>query len=150
MGLKTETRIIDGMEITVQQLPARKGFALMGQLMGIAAPAFQKAEGLSMNDGVAALLPALGAAFEKLTPKKLDDVMAQLFATATVVCDTDNGKRQYELNRPEHIDEAFAGKLKAMFSALKFAAEVNFADFFADALAQAKSTGAEKNSEGSG
>jgi hypothetical protein len=138
MGLKTEKRTIEGMEVSVTQLPPRKAFKLMPKLAGVLGPLIGKARGGDQG----AMLEGVGASLMQLDDVMVDNITAQLFSQVMVIVDLGNGLKNYDLSQTTAVDQVFAGNLKAMMQTLTFAVEVNYSDFFKDALAQVQVSGA--------
>lgn len=126
---KSEKRTIDGLDVTVAQLPPRKGFKLGVKLFKYVGPAIAQMGGEEEVD-LERLKPVLMSLMHSLDDDELEAIMLQVFETAYVVRDVDGKATKFELNNPAKIDAAFEDKLPAMFQALMFALEVNFADFF--------------------
>jgi hypothetical protein len=126
---KSETKEIDGLKITVSQLPPRKGFKLAAKLFKFAAPALAAMQPDKEVD-VEQLKPALMGMLQALDDDELDNIMSALFNTAYVIREIDGKPCKFELNDGAKIDAAFEGALPAMFQSLMFAIEVNFGDFF--------------------
>jgi hypothetical protein len=127
----TQTKVIDGVEITVQQLPPRRATRLLIKIAGYIAPALGEVApslkgGLAGAD-VSALGVAVGRLAKDLGPDEFDaltnEILEQSWATV-------GGKRQ-ELLRV--IDAVFQGKPFGIFQSVVFALEVNYGNF-SDAL----------------
>jgi hypothetical protein len=139
-SLKTEKREIDGVVLMTTQLPSTRAFRLFARLMRTLAPAAGALRFVTLEADITTLAPALGRIFEELNP---DDAvalsLAALQSTAVIV----DGK-QIELTSEAMLDIAFAGKPLMILQAVKFAIEVNFADFFAALAAEAAKAAAAK------
>lgn len=139
MGRKTETRVIGGLDVTVTQFDAMRSLGLTARLGKILVPALIAAEGVSMQDDVRALAPALAELFSNLDPAGAQDLARQLTAGTAVVKE---GK-QFSLGSDDAINLAFDGDLRTLLEVMKFSLEVNFGDFFSGAPAVADEPGAE-------
>lgn len=128
--LKSDTREIGDLKVTVTQLPPRRAFRLAAKLAKYLAPALA---GLKADTELSleALTPALGAMMRELEDDDLDRLLSDLFAsTSVIVTDAKGQARKHDLVTPEAIDRAFEGQLKHMLTAMRFSLEVNFGDFF--------------------
>lgn len=135
--LKTETRSIGDLEVTVTQLPVMRATPLMAKIAKAIAPALNRLElgalGSSLaTSNVDALVPAFGEMLTRLDEVELMAIARGVLASAVVVTD---GKR-LSLNSDEMINLAFEGRGAAFLQTIRFALEVNFSDFFAGALAE--------------
>lgn len=127
MGQKTEKRVIGGLEFTTTQLPAMKALALSARIGRAVGPALAEASGLSGSMEVARLAPAISALFAKLDGTEAQGLAREILASTSVVYE---GKL-IQLGDNGMIDHVFTGSLGDLFAAIRFAVEVNFADFFA-------------------
>jgi hypothetical protein len=133
-GLKTERRVIGDLEITVTQLPPLRALALQCRLMKVLGPALSALEGSLeslIERDVSALGPVISAVFSRLDGREAQDLAREILCSAAATMDN----RIVTLDRAEAIDGVFAGRMKAFYGAIKFALEVNFADFFDSAPA---------------
>lgn len=120
---ETQTKIIDGMEVSVSQLPARRAMKMFNRLGRVFGPALGKImasspDGLkTMNIG--AMGDAVAMLFEKFTDSEQDFIMNELLATAVVD------------NKPlmPIFDTMMRGKTLTVYKLLAFALEVNYGDF---------------------
>lgn len=129
---KSETKEIEGLKLTVSQLPPRKGFRLATKLFKFVAPALAEMKPDQEID-LGKMMPALTGMLQELDEDELESIMMQVFATAYVIREIDGKPCKFELNDGAKVDAAFDGKLAAMFQSIMFAIEVNFGDFFEDA-----------------
>ncbi len=130
--LKTQSRTIGGLEVTVTQFPALTAFAIWHKLAGLIGSVLGQ---VPAGGGLAGLGMAI---FAKHPPEVTQALLLELLCCSTAVRD---GK-QIPLNTHEMLNVAFAGNPGAMISAAKFSIEVNFADFFDEALAGLKQAAA--------
>lgn len=128
MNLKTDTRTIDGIEFTTQQLPALSSFALMAKLGKLLAPIIGSINGISLDSDLSSLGPALTQLFSQLDGKESQNLAREILPSTSAIID---GK-QITLSTPEAINYVFSGKLKTMLLVLKFSLEVNFSDFLSE------------------
>lgn len=129
MGLRTESRTIDGIDVTVTQHPAIRGLKLGARLTRAIGPTLGYLRGMSMQSDTAELGEALGDLFSRLEGDELTGLLRDVFAFSAATVD---GKI-VELTSDARIDMAFEGRVRTMIAAALFAIEVNFADFFGGA-----------------
>ena len=126
--IKTEQRDIRGLSVTSVQLPAMRSYGVFTRLGVVLGPALAAlTEGGADLSNLEADLTGLGPAIGALLGGLAEDVplvLALLQSTYVVV---DGSK--IELTSEAKIDQAFSGNFLAMLMTLKFAIEVNFADF---------------------
>jgi hypothetical protein len=121
LDFKSQTRTIEGFEITVQVLPATRSLPLLPRITRVVAAA--TAMGFDLDSDISkALLHVDGA--------ELLSLAAELLASAQVK----HEGRLRTLDRAT-MDLVFTGRIKALLAASWFAVQVNYADFFADASA---------------
>lgn len=130
MGRQAESRTIDDIDVTVQQLPARRGERVFHRIMTAVGPALGAAAG-GLGDGGAAVLDmdvdlgeAIRVLFDRLTWQELESIQKELLETAQVTIDGKTG-----LLLPV-VDELLAGKVGTLLKITAFAVEVNFRDLF--------------------
>lgn len=135
---KTETKAIDGITLTVQQLPAMRALKLMHRLARSVGPAMLRAlSGVDLGtaqaspgglmsrvklDDVATGLQSALAAFSEAD---LEALVKELFETTMV----DRGGQTMPLLPV--FDDVFQGAPLTILKAVRFALEVNFGNFFA-------------------
>ncbi len=117
MALRTESREIDGLLITVTQFPALKALGLATRVAQAIAPAL--VNGVVPTSGVALLFAGMDA---EQTVKLSTDMLAG--STARV------DGREFALIGQAAIDEVFSGRLPTLLKAVMYAVEQNFSDFF--------------------
>lgn len=155
MGRQAETRTIDEIEVTVQQLPARRAERIFHRLMTAVGPAIAAAaSGLGQGGSALEADVDLGAAartlFDRLTWAETEAIQKELLETAQVTIDGKTG-----LLMPL-VDELLAGKVGTLLKIAAFAIEVNFKDLFQMAssadglLAKVLRSTSQKPSSGSG
>lgn len=123
----SKDKIIGGRKYTVATIPAFQALDLLEELSVIAGPAF----GAMMKNGLSGEVDFEAAAvqlFKKLGGGKLRALARGLLFGMTV--EISAGKTPLVL---DVFDAEYAGKLSEAFKAMAFAAEVQFADFFAEA-----------------
>lgn len=123
--MKTESKVIDGIEYKVSQLGAQVGQEALLRLVKCGAAGF----GALFEQGAS---PASFAyAIDRLSLTSADlAYFTKLFAEKTFVVLEDGKMPRLDLAYDMH----FAGKYWALAQWLKFAMEVNFTDFFLGAL----------------
>jgi len=139
--MPSETRTIDGLEVTVYQLPVMKSLDLANALIRIVGPALAGLAGLwpsksagGVGEGLAkinagALAPVVDQLFARLTVDEQRSLIGQLLAPVSVIVEREGKKKRYDLANGGDIDFAFLGKRMSLFKVLRFSLEVNFSDF---------------------
>lgn len=124
--LKSESRIIDGAEYTVQQMPAMMAVRMSARLSSIFAPALAKAAGAAQGK-VSSLLEvdisSLAGALETLMARINEDELADITKKLLHVLRRDG------IDITKSFDVAMAGQVMTIFKLLHFAFEVNYGDF---------------------
>lgn len=118
---KSETRTIEGFEVTVQVLPATRSLPLLPRVTKMVGAAIAAGAGSDSN---------LGSVFLHADGAELLSLAGELLASAQVK----HEGRLRTLDRAT-IDLVYTGRIKALLAAAWFAVEVNYADFFAGASA---------------
>lgn len=128
--LKTETRTIDGLEVTTTQLPSMRALRLMTRIGRLIMPSLAKLDGLSVGALLRAEMSSIGPAvselFDRLTDSQAEELVREILVATAVDVD---GKR-VELINGAAIDKVYSGNLPALFSTIRFALEVNYGGFF--------------------
>lgn len=130
MGLKSESRNIDGLEVRSSQLPALRTLALSARLGRVAAPALSKMGGLTLKSNVADLLPAIMDLCTRLEEGEIESLACEILAATSVQVDEGRGPKLIELNNRQAINGVFSGRFKTLLYVIMFALEVNYSDFF--------------------
>lgn len=125
--LQSHTRDIDGLEVTVVELPARVAIKLGAKLARTIGPALARTKGIDMASDIATLAPALFTLGESLDDKTFDELLLEVFKQTSVIADG----RKTELTTIAKIDSTFGANKTALMKAAAFTVEVNFGDFFA-------------------
>lgn len=123
-----QSKTIDGIEFSVEQLPGRAALLLSRRLAAIGAPALAKAftgfKGTSIADAeISNLGAATAALFDRLPESEFTELVDQLLSTAWV---TRDGKRGPLL---PVFDSIMQGHTATAYKLLWFAIEVNFGPF---------------------
>lgn len=131
MDLRTETKVIGGLTVSVQQFAARRAWKLTARLIRTLGPAIVPlVEG---GDFGRADAGQLMQAMWTLSDEAADELLCAILAGTTV-----SGVKEYPGNHdlvdPVKIDLAFGGDLASCMEAALFALEVNFANFIARLL----------------
>lgn len=137
MAVKTEKRQIDGLDVTVSQLPAMAGFRLFLRLLKLAGPAL----GVLFSEGglkAASAQMLLTEGLSSLDEAEGEAVLLALLRDVTVVFE---GK-MLTLSDQQRVDIVFNGRMMAMLKVAAFSAEVNFKDFIDAAQQQAPAAAA--------
>lgn len=145
MGLKTEIRTIDGLEVRSAQLPALRTLALSAKLGRVAAPALGRLGGLSLRSSVADLIPAIMDLCSRLGEGEVESLATEILAATSVTVDDGKGPRLVTLNNRQAIDSVFSGRFRTMLYVIVFALEVNYSDFFAESPAPGTPAGGGKS-----
>jgi len=132
MSLQVETKTIEGLQVRTQQLPALRSFRLFNKLGKILAPVLTRVADLKISEDmeIGELAPALGELFAHIDPGESDTLAKEILAMTSVVYENKN----FELANEGAIDTIFTGRFKAFLMTMAFALQVNYQDFFADAL----------------
>jgi hypothetical protein len=135
--LNTENTEINGLEVTCQQLPARRATSLAIRLLKMIGPALpmliEGGKRPTAPDG-----PVLQLLFANLDEKAAVDLIEQVLSSVTV-CDTraDRPMNISFATKRELIDQVFTGRLRDLFAVIAFAVKVQFGDFFAGSSSEA-------------
>lgn len=140
---ESNTREIDGVTFTVQQMPVKRSLKLLHRLARAGVPALLKAIGTADLKSIKTIgdldLSNMGDAaamlFDKFSAEDLDHVMSELLESSTLMHE---GK---ELPTIKALDIALRGRPMTLFKALAFALEVNYGDFSAAFLDAAGTLG---------
>jgi len=129
--LKTETRVIEGLSVTVTQFSALRSLRLMARLGGLLAPmlsALEMLDGVDLKSDIPLrqLQPLVMQLFETLTPETAVSLAGELLLSSSVIYED----RKVELNDSSRIDLVFGGNLIGLLKSLAFSIEVNYRDFF--------------------
>jgi len=119
MAVLSETKNIDGMDVTVTQLPSTRGFRLAFRVMKLAAAGFKTVEAADSGAILAGILA-------NAEPEQMAEITNELLSTVRVV----HEGRLVELGNPAMIDVVFAGEIWRMLEVIKFSYEVNLKSFF--------------------
>lgn len=123
LQLKTESREIAGMQVTVTQFDAETAYTLLPELLKIAGPAFS-----ALSSGGATYAAVITALFQNMEPGRLPALARQILATTAVVVD---GRSIPPGQSKEAFNLVFSGtRAPTLIPVVKFALEVNFAGFF--------------------
>lgn len=140
MAIEMQEREIVGCPVRCTPFKARAAARLLSRLLKHAGAVLGQLGGVDLTDlkgvEVAALAPALMALANTLTPDEFDSLTCALLAqTSVTAADASGTRKNFDLSKPDNIDNAFAGDLKLMFRVLAFSVEVNYGSFF-DGLGQ--------------
>lgn len=127
MAIRTDERLIGGRMYSVSTFPGFQALDVFEELAVLVGPAF----GAMLKSGVSGEADFEAAAvrlFQGLGGGKVRALTRALLSGVTV--ELAPGKTPLML---DHFDLEYSGKLSEVFRVLAFAAEVQFADFFADA-----------------
>ena len=130
MERKTESRMISGMEVRAQQLPAMKALGLLTRLGRVLGPALAKAGDipeLSLEMDTSDLAPVIGELFSATDDDQVVALTKQILACTSVIAD----EKIYHLCDRGAVDDVFAGDLMALLQTIAFTLKVNYGDFFA-------------------
>ncbi len=143
MGRKTQERRIGDLDVAVTQFKPRRAYHVIATMLKTLGPVLGSVVPALAAGGVGALLrmngAELGAAFAALDVDASDALLVELLRGTSVVGDVNGKRAAFDLSRGgDTIDDAFddAG-LGALFEAVKFVIEVNFAGFTKSAAALA-------------
>jgi len=140
MGLKRETRVIGGVELTCLQFSAMKSYRLFARLGKIVGPALAAMSGAKLAEefsetDFSELTPALSELLSRLAD---DEEIVPLLLKQTSC--SFKGVQTF-LSSEALIDSVFEGEsgFKDLLMALKLSLEVNFGYFFKEGLGQVAS-----------
>ncbi len=142
--LPSETEDFDGLRVTTTMLQPIPGAKLQAKLARALAPAVSSMKGLDVKSfdkmlamDLASLGPVLAALFAELSDSMVETLIRDSLINTFVVGPDDKGvSRRTDLTNLEAVNQAFEGKLAAMYKVIAFAWKVNFADFFGGAFAK--------------
>jgi hypothetical protein len=125
VGPKTETRTIDGIEITIAQLPVWDALELSARLMNAIDP--RSVVELARPS----LLMFLGMC-KTIPPEEVRSLVAALLRGARALyAEKEGDQAKYvELTDPRIVEKVFYGKLPTLLKVAFFSVEVNFLSFF--------------------
>jgi len=123
--LKLESRDVGDVQVTVQQFAVMRASQLGARLFKLVGPAFSSMVGADLDSDLA---PALQMFCAGLDPDEVPSLFTAILAGTTAEID---GKK-IPLSSASNIDLVFSGKMTALYRALGFALEVNFASFFVE------------------
>jgi hypothetical protein len=123
---------IDGIAVTVKQLPAKRARNLLRRLLAVAAPAVTKALGGASEIAdidLAALSDAAVLLFDRLPESELDAIYGTLLEECTLSTGV-QGATDFKIGTyAQMADDMLAGKLFTEAKIVRFALEVNYGDF---------------------
>lgn len=126
MGPKTETRTIDGIDITISQLPVWDALELSAQILNA----------LDLTQDVSSLARPNLLLFlrvcKTLPPEEVRKLVASLLRGARALYTEKAGDqaKYVELTDPRIVEKVFYGKLPTLLKVAFFSVEVNFLSFF--------------------
>ncbi len=134
--MQSETKSIDGLELTTTLFPALQAFGLWVRLGKVLAPASDIIIPLLTGTASHTLLmsdagPAITSVFAQLDEGVAQSLTREMFQLTTVR----HNNKIVQLVGDDSINLVFSGKLSTMLKALQFVAKANFADFFPTAPA---------------
>jgi hypothetical protein len=134
--LEPQTREIDGLTVTVQQLPAMRAFKLLHKILKAVAPSAAKAlaSGDMKNVSSGNLSEAAEILFDRLSEDDLAAVTRQLLDMAFVTAEGE----QRPARNGDLLHSAFDGRVGTLIKTIAFALEVNYGDFLAVLKSAAK------------
>lgn len=152
-ALKTETKVIGGIPVSITQFASTRGGRLSVRLLKILAPAIAAAPKALLEADkllameVEAIAPVIVALCEHADEKEVDALRRDLLENARAEVD---GKL-VPLNSDATVDAVFGADQMSMWAAVGFSLQVNFTGFFVGASslaspAKAPVTGNSSNS----
>lgn len=134
MSRKTETRLIEGLSVSVTQPSAMDAYAMFASLGTVIGPAVAELGNVKLasnleDTDVSSVTPALAMLLQGLSRDR--NLVGMLMSCVKV----DMQGAEVFMSDEAKINLAFSGKFKAMLLTLKFVLEVAFADFLGDGLA---------------
>lgn len=136
--IKSEEKIIDGVNYTVTQFPARRGIKIQTKLAKLLGPTFA-----ALNTGKGSILDQdvgnLSGAVNALVGR-LDEDYVVNFVLELLMCTRREGKEITE----GLFDTVYAGNYKELYKAILFVLEVNYGSFMKE-LGTFAAQGSQKN-----
>jgi len=124
MTLKTKRQTIDNIELISTELEFCAATDLLADMGAAVAPA-----GASLYEKYATRGEALGVLAREVAGGRLTAFLVRLLAGTTMIVREGKGEKIELLASREKLNEAFNGRKKYVFPAVKLALEVSFADF---------------------
>lgn len=135
--IKTERTTIDGREVIVVQLTARRSLALKTKLIKLLGPAITKllagskgAPKLEKEIDLNQLSPAIETLVSQLDPTVFFNLVVECLSNTRVSVNTPDQPLTMLDVTEQTFDTIFSGELVTMYKVLWFALRVNYADFF--------------------
>src|SRR5262245_7391192 len=129
--LRSETRTIDGLEVTTQQLPATRAYRFAARLSKLLLPIAGAVKGRSLDDAMSLGVETFAPLLQQLDEPTLDALLLEsLQCTSVMTVDAKGVPIKYDLTTKPMIDLAFGGNVGALLRTMMFAIEFNFRDFF--------------------
>ena len=119
-------KTIDGVTLTLRQLPAMRAMKFFRVLVGCFGPAMMQMTGESGGEDGGSLSSAIDKLMMELSEDMLQKVIDTLFLDALV---EQNGSNKNLMGAGGAFDLVFQGKIFTVFKFLYFALEVNYGDF---------------------
>lgn len=119
MAIETQSKLIDGVEYSVTQLPARRALKLKAKLIKSFGSVF--ASFISNGKDPDNLAKAIQLFSQSIDENQFESIIVELLSTAR--------KRGHELT-PSTIDTEFAGDIAGIYKVSAYVIEVNYANFF--------------------
>lgn len=123
MAFRTETKVIDGLEVKTTQLPAMRGLALYSRLGRVDMPVPILAT-LDRDSSA-----PLEVGFSHMPHDEVAALVREILASTHCT----HGGKITPLGSDDAIIRVFSGNLKQLLAVCWFAVQVQFADFFAAA-----------------
>jgi hypothetical protein len=129
--IKTESKTVDGIQVTTTQLPAMRAFKLFFRLVRLIGPALGAFGDFDpktdLKEVMKAMSPSFMAAFSSLDPEEATALACAILENTVAFIP---GQGNIQLNNQAALDIVFSGRVKAMLNVVVFAVQVNFSDFF--------------------
>lgn len=122
-GRRTRTEAFDGVELICTEMEFCDAVDLLADMTAVIAPA-----GGAYVGGVASRGIALGEFAKEVAGGKLTKFLTRVLATTTMIVRAEKLKVDL-LDSRDKLNQAFSGRPKFVFPAVKLALEVNFKDF---------------------
>lgn len=122
MGLRQESRDIDGMQVTCVQFSVMRGLGMLPRISRTIGPVLER---IAVSAPTDAMNMVVLSAFTHIDGAEAQSVVRDILAGCTVTRDG----RMNGLSSDEAINAAFAGNLAGLAKAVLFALEVNFGTF---------------------
>jgi hypothetical protein len=129
--IKSESKTIEGIQVTTTQLPAMRAFKLFFRLVRLIGPTLGALGDFDpktdLKDVMKVMSPAFMTSFASLDPDEATALACAILENTTAFLP---GQGNLQLNGQAALDAVFSGRIKTLLNVVVFAVQINFADFF--------------------